>query len=357
MQRFVGELPDSPKIALLANDALGNFAISTSIARAIRLHYKPRLLDYYGGERTKELEEPCCSKDNGLFNWRCSVLGKNFAESVENAISRKKTIDGYDLVFNIESSQAHSSLAALLGNESLVCGPCLSPDGRGLWEYPLDERGDLWRDKNWISEKITNTYPFIQTGFIAEIFIRLAYIDPITNAPWRGGIPKYEFPSANPRIEIPDVLISMGASLSNKLWSIEKWREVLVHITQSGKEIGLLGAPPKRQQEFYGSYDSEQQLVDEELVKDLRGKLTLPEVIGAIERCELVVTLDNGIMHFSAFYDKPTLALFRKDIHRLWAPPNPNLQIISTSTDEVKDISVEEVLHAIEKIKNVSVKI
>lgn len=356
MQRFVGELPDSPKIALLANDALGNFAVSTCIARAIRLHYKPRLIDYYGGERTKELEEACCSNDNGLFNWRSSVFGKSFAESIENVISRKKAINGYDLVFNIEFGHAHCCVTAILGNDSLVCGPCLSPDGRGLWEYPLDERGNLWRDKNWVSENITKTYPFIQTGFIAEIFIRLAYIDPMPNAPWRGGIPKYEFPSANPKTKTPDVLISMGASLSNKLWDVEKWRKVLIHIMQSGKEVGLLGAPPKRQQEFYGSYDNEQKLVNEGLVQDLRGKLTLPEVIGAIERCELVLTLDNGIMHFSAFYDKPTLALFRQDIHRLWAPPNPNLQVIATDTDEVKDISVEEVLNALEKIKNTFVK-
>lgn len=357
MQRFVGELPHRSKIALLANDALGNFAISTSIARAIRLHYKPVLIDYYGGERTKELEEPCCSDEHGLFNWRCSVFGKDFAETIENAISRKKAINGYDLVFNIESSQAHSSLAAVLGSDSLVCGPCLSPDGRMLWEYSLDERGDLWRDKNWVSENITKTYPFIQTGFIAEIFIRLAYIDFMPNMPWRGGIPRYEFPATKPKMKTPDVLISMGASLSNKLWDVEKWREVLIHITQSGKEVGLLGAPPKRQQEFYGSYDNEQKLVNEGLVQDLRGKLTLPEVIGAIERCELVLTLDNGIMHFSAFYDKPTIALFRKEIHRLWAPPNPNLHVITTNTDEVKDISVEDVLHTLEKIRNTFVEI
>jgi len=347
MKRYTGEtLPSGAKIALLVNDALGNFAIATPLAQVIRRAHPDGILDFYGGTRTEELESAAVESLR-LYDWRCGIVGRPLRISIEEALLRKSQIGGYDLVVNLEHSHAHMALAALLGEGGFVCGPCLSPDGRGPWAFPEDERGDLWRDTRWASDDLAERYSFLSTGFIGEIFVRLAYLEPVSDAPWPGGLPRYLFPSEAPSFDTPKALISTGGSLAHKLWPMEKWAALL---REWGAKPGLIGAPPMRQAQFYHSAESEEILVQEGLVEDLRGKLTLPEVVGAIERAEIVVTLDNGILHFAAAFDKPTVGLYRREVIPLWAPPNPNLLALSRDAG-VAAIPVEEVLQAVREIQ------
>jgi heptosyltransferase-1 len=199
-------------------------------------------------------------------------------------------------------------------------------------------------------------YPFLATPFIGEIFVRLAYIDPIENAEWAGGIPSYLFPSSPPSIDVPDTLIATGASLPEKLWPAEKWESTAKRLRDAGLRVGLLGAPPKRQREFYHSDDGDERLVRGGLCDDLRGRLSLPEVVGALERAKLVVTLDNGILHFAAASNRPTVGLFRRDISRLWAPPNPNLIVLTPRDGPVAMIPESEVWSAIDQAVRVAAK-
>ncbi|MGI8923937.1 MAG: glycosyltransferase family 9 protein, partial [Fimbriimonadales bacterium] len=304
MHRFAGQpLPHRPSIALMANDALGNFAICTPLAQGLIAQYPGCTLDFYGGERTAELESA-----GTLFSWRTSVHGTPFSESAVRGAKRRDELGGYDLVVSIEAGHANRALAALLATgETLVCGPCLSPDSRGVWEFPQDERGDLWRDMKWTAEDVADRYTFLETSFIGEMFYKLAYIPPLEDAPWPGGLPRYSFPVEEPPSAMPDVLISTGGTLPEKLWPVEKWRNMLREL---GERVGLLGAPPQRQREFYHSDEDEQSLVDEGLAEDLRGKLTLPQVVGALAGADLVITIDNGILHFAVANDVPTVGLY-----------------------------------------------
>ena len=361
MQRFTGQkLREIPRIALTANDSLGNFAICTPLGQALKQFYPGCSIDFYGGERTAELERACVQissseKDQTgtipapLFAWRSSLHGCTFASAARKALARREEIGGYDLVINIESGATDRAFAALLGEGAFVCGPCLSPDSRTDWEFPADERGDLWRDKGWIADDLTERYSFLKTGFIGEIFIRLAYIDPIQDAPWPGGIPRYSLPSEKPNRFIPDVLISTGGTLPEKLWPLTKWRELLEWLRSMDVTVGLLGAPPKRQREFYHSVEDEGTLVADGLVEDLRGSFTLPKVVGAVTQSRLVVTIDNGILHFAAANDVPTVGLYRPGYDRLWAPPNPNLVRVLPKEGGVDRVQVDQVRQAAER--------
>ncbi|MCH8275828.1 MAG: hypothetical protein IH851_13685 [Armatimonadetes bacterium] len=358
MERYTGRpLPEAPKIALTANDALGNFAVCTPLAQALR-HFHPGCrIDFYGGERTAELErasarlplgEGGLGGDDALFEWRASLHGRPFAAAAREALRRRDEIGGYDLVINVEAAPANRSLAALIGEGAFVCGPSLAPDSRGEWDFPDDERGDLWREKRWVDEDLPERYSFLETGFISELFIRLAYMGPIPDAPWTGGIPRYCLPSEEPGRPIPELLISTGATLPKKLWPVSKWRELLTWTREQGMKAGLLGAPPKRQQEFYHSDRDEQALVDEDLVEDLRGKLSLPQVVGALSRARLVITIDNGILHFAAANDVTTIGLYRRGFDRLWSPPNPNLARLTPETGDVASIETGAVFEKVE---------
>lgn len=343
MERYRGQpLPPAPRIALVVNDALGNFAIATPLARAMKRLHPECTIDYYGGTRTSELEVASVGP-GALFDWRCDALGTSPAALFEAARTRMSDGGPYHIVLNLEASELHRALAAVLGEDGFVCGPCIAPDGRGPWDYSDDERGDLWRDRNWASDDLAERYSFLETGFIAEVFLRLAYVPPLPDAEWPGGVPKYALPAAEPPVSTPPILISTGATLPEKTWPVERWAELLRDLPQP---CGLLGAPPKRQERFYHSAGSEELLVNEGLVQDLRGKLTLPEVVGAVAKAELIVTVDNGILHFAAAFDRPTVGLYRREVIKLWAPPNPNLVPLS-SKDGVAQIPLDEVRAAV----------
>jgi ADP-heptose:LPS heptosyltransferase len=332
MRRFTGErLPASPRIAVMTNDALGNFVVVTPLLQMLREEYSTAALDYYGGTRVAEL-----AGTSSLVDRYYDVHGvspRAFAESLP---------DVYQLVVNVErSAWAKAAAAMLAGEEGLVCGPCIDQEGRGDLPYADDTRGDLWRDEEWIAEDITKRYPFLRSGFIGEIFCRLAYLD--------GPAPGYLVPRSEPSQAVPDVLVSTTASLAWKLWPIDRWQALVRDVRARDLTVGLLGAKPKQQEKYWEGAGLEAAVV-EAGAEDLRGRFTLPEVVGAIDRARLVATIDNGISHFACATDTPTVGLFRHGIHRLWAPPAENLRLVEPGKDrQVSDIEYETVWSAVEE--------
>lgn len=329
MKRYSGaELPSKPKIALISNDALGNFAVATPVAQLLRSNLDPTSLIYFGGQRIQEL----------------ATLSPLFDESIvfhglepETACKLPQQHGSFDLVLNIESSPASKMLAAALAGESgYVAGPSVGEGSRGDLPFPDDPEGRLWEDRHWIAEDIREKYPFLNSGFIAEIFCRCAYLV--------GPLPKYRIPSVEPGTKISDVIISTSASLESKLWARGSWKEVVRRIRDTGRLVGLVGAAPGAQSRFWNDGDTESALIAEGLVEDWRGRLSLAEVVGALKNAELVLSLDNGIMHFAVASGVQVVALFRYGIHRLWAPPYDNLHVITPAEGiPVDRISVDEV--------------
>jgi ADP-heptose:LPS heptosyltransferase len=66
-------------------------------------------------------------------------------------------------------------------------------------------------------------------------------------------------------------------------------------------------------------------------VQDLRGRLTLPEVAGALAQARAFVTVDNGLMHVAAAVGTPTVAIFGASPRRLWAPPVSCVRVLEPS--------------------------
>lgn len=330
MFRYTGICPDRPKIAVIANDAIGNFVVATPLLQMLRRELNPALIHYYGGVRTLELQA-----ESTLFEGHFPLHGKGIRAAFEWSERQE-----YDLIVNVEQgSLARATAGVLAGPETLVCGPCLAE--RAELPFPEDMQGDLWRDQTWIAPDLVDRYPFLQSGFIAEIYARLAYLS--------GDIPAYQVPMAEPQGEVPDVLIATSASLPDKLWPLEKWMQVLSELHATGHTVGVLGAKPTVQKEFWKGASLEDALVEAQLCHDLRGSLTLPEVAGALSSAKAVLTLDNGILHLACATSTPVVGLFRWGIHRLWAPPVANLTVLTPDEDSFVDtIEVGQVLEALE---------
>jgi heptosyltransferase-3 len=333
MRRYRGEkLPAAARIAVLTNDALGNFVVATPLLQMLREKHAPSALDYYGGTRIIELAEA-----SDLIDTAFPLHG-----SAPRALALSLPT-AYDLVVNVErSAWAKCAAAMLVGNSGYVCGPCLDAEGRDDLPFADDARGRLWNDPKWIAEDITVRYPFLASGFIGEIFCRLAYLD--------GSIPAYRLPQRAPSGAVPDVLISTAASLPEKLWPIDRWRRLVRTLRERGLTIGLLGAKPQQQEKYWEGAELEAGVI-EAGAADLRGRFTLPEVVGAISRARIVVTIDNGIVHFACATDTPTVGLFRNGIHRLWAAPAGNLRLIEPGQErQVCDVPYGTVWGAVEEV-------
>jgi ADP-heptose:LPS heptosyltransferase len=327
MPRYEGQgLPESPRIAVIANDAIGNFVVATPLLQMLRRELKPTHIHYYGGIRTLEMQEA-----SDLFEWSYPLHGRSFGDAC-------RAVPGpYDLVVNVERTENAMAMAAFLeGPETYICGPCLGP--RGPMPFPEDDRGDLWRDQEWISPEITSRYPFLTTGFIGEMYTRLAYL--------KGPVPGYRVPT-EPTSSPCDVLVATSASLPDKLWPVTKWVTIFERLRAAGLKVGLIGAKPSVQKAYWEGESDEDQMVVSGLVADLRGEYTLPQVAGILASCKLVLTLDNGILHLACAGGRPVVGLFRNGIHRLWAPPHPELEVLIPPLGEpVSEIELETVWEA-----------
>lgn len=310
MRRYAGEdLGDAPKIAVVTNDALGNFIVATPLMQMLRARHSPSALDYYGGVRVQEFAEASSLIDR--FVPMYGTDPRAFAAGL---------CEPYDLVVNVEATAYAKCAAAMLtGTQGSVCGPCLDAEGRLDLPFPNDQQGALWQDEEWIAADLVERYPLLTTGFIGEIFCRLAYLE--------GVLPGYQVPTEPPGVEVPDVILSCSASLEAKLWPKESWLGLHSALKDRGLSVGVVGAKPSDQGRFWLGAEAEDALVSEGAC-DMRGRLSLPQVAGAIAMARSVVSLDNGILHLACSTDTQTVGLYRNGIHRLWAPPAPELRVI-----------------------------
>lgn len=360
MKRYAGEaLEPGFRVAVVANDALGNFVVSTPLLQMLRSAGAGHVA-YFGGKRTWEFiaasdtplscaGEPgsiadSAAEERGRGRGDGSLIDYGFPLFGPEPSEALKALSGdYDLVVNIEVSMlAKVAAAGLAGSRGFVAGPSLGLEGRGELPYPDDEVGQLWADPDWTASDLTQRYPSLKSGFIGEIFCRGAHL--------KGDVPPYRVPEAEPSHPIPDVLIATSASLPEKLWTLDGWRESLMYLRAKGKSCGLIGAKPSDQGRYWQGAMLEDRLVSEGLVEDLRGAFTLPQVVGALRKCTAVLTLDNGILHLACAAEKPTVGLFREGIHRLWAPPSPHLTVLIPEPEQaVAMIEPNRVIAELEK--------
>lgn len=327
MDRYRGEpLGDGPRVAVIGNDAIGNFVVLTPLFQMLREELTPASLDYYGGTRVRELADA-----SDLLDQTFPLHGTAPRDFLHVAADRR-----YDLVINVERGAWAQAAAAVLSDKGTkVCGPCLDPEGRGPWSHPGDERGKLWEDQAWLSPEITSTYPFLKSGHISEIFCRLAYRD--------GTVPRYALPSGDLG-ERFDVIFATAASEADKLWPVENWIAAARFLQDKGLSVALVGAKPADQGKYWKGASDEEELLRQTGIVDRRGAWRLPEVVGALHQARLVLTLDNGVLHMAASGPAQIVGLFRNGYPRLWAPRLPTLYAVESPLGEpVTAISWSEI--------------
>ncbi len=318
MQRFEDQpLGDRPHLAVLFQDKLGGFVVATPLLRGLKEKYPNAILDYFGGDRTIELESACPYIDQ-----RYSLYGPSDAvRGLSHFINERERCFGpYDLAINLDFNPVNAVAVTLL-DPRYVVGRCFQADGRR--ELPdgtslldrLQQQSTFWAGEDFLARYSG----VVQSNFIGEIFCRLARVETDYH--------RTEVPIASPPMSVPDVLIATGGTRSAKLWGAAAWIELVDYLTAASLTVGLLGAAPTIQRAAYGAGDIESAILSATSLVDLRGAMTLPQVAGALKLARGCVTIDNGIMHLASAVQTPTVAIFGASPWELWAPSVPWLHL------------------------------
>jgi len=318
VERFYDQpLREKPHLAVLFADKLGGFVVATALFRGLNEKYPGLTLDYFGGERTAELEEAC-----PYIQSRFSLYGRPGALRALPAYlaEREAAAGSYDLAINLDFNPLNAIVAATI-DPRYVVGKCMQPDGRKELAWGTTLREEIQSPRTyWAGESFLSRFDeVLDSNYIGEIFCRISYVETDFHRP--------EVTVADPGVAIPDVLIATGATRSTKLWPFVQWKQFVKLCEGIGLSVGVLGAAPKLQKAAYGSADTDERLLAETGLLDLRGMFTLPQVCGALARARVCVSIDTGPMHMATAVGTPTVAIFGGSPWDLWAPRADHLQL------------------------------
>jgi ADP-heptose:LPS heptosyltransferase len=309
------DLGPRPHIAVLFCDHIGDFVVATPLMRGLRERFPDLVLDYFGGEATRELEEA-----SRLVDARYSLFGRPDAMDVLPSFlaERRAAAGSYALAVNLEADPKAAAACQLIDPAYLVSS-FLEPGEQG--EADALSGIDRLKSDVWNRPDLLRDYPELTSQYITEIFCRLARVETdyaVTEAP-----------AQEPRLAVPPVLLSTGGNRTAKLWPTAHWLEVAEWLREHHVEAGLLGPPPERRVAYHANE------VDDALLRtgvaDLRGRLSLPEVAGALRAARAFVTVDSGLLHLGIAVGAPTIGLFGASPVRLWAPPVAHATILHPS--------------------------
>ena len=333
MERFAGQpLGANAKILVLGTPKLGNFVVLTPLLRALKRNNPTCELWYRGSERTADLEEACPWIDHRLESDPPLDSQTNIPEDTNWAVA-------IDLLINADAHNAASAELASRMAPRYVVGQAL---GVETGEHPLQQ---LALDPGWAQPDLLERYgDWLKSGSIRELHCRVCWLA-------ADDAERVELPWRPPEILIPAVLIAVNGEREAKLWPLDHWLELLSLIRHrlgiQPSEVGLVGAAPPASPQGSGHHGegkgvSRGLVIEAALVRagvqDLRGKLSLTELMGAFRGCDLAICVDSGPLHLAAAAGCPTVAIFGTDAaglgaspQRLWAPRQASVTLATSS--------------------------
>ncbi len=311
MRRFQDQdLGPRPRIVVLGAAKLGNYVVLQPLLRGLRHKYPGARLTYVGSQRTRELE-----RLNPWIDASLPLAEQGPAALPALALWRRTVAErgqdgGVDLVINADGHSPHTAAWAQALAPRFVVGAAPIPPG----DHPLQA---LALDPHWASPSLVGRYPgWIASNSIRELQCRIAFVDT--------DFERVELPWEPPPPGLPPVLIAVNGERSAKLWPLENWLALLERLRRemglAAGAIGLIGGPPPAEPRQAGDR-MERALLARAGLRDLRGRLSLPALVGALAHSRLCIAVDSGPLHLAAAAGCPTVALFGTDAEGIGASP------------------------------------
>lgn len=149
--------------------------------------------------------------------------------------------------------------------------------------------------------------------------------------------------------------VHISARKPSQRWEISRFAKMIkrLHEKEPDAVFLLFWAP--------GSQFNRQHPGDDEKAAELQAQLaglpiypcmtqSLSELIAGLSLCERIICSDGGAMHLAAGLGKPIVALFGKSDAQHWHPWGVPHVVLQPPSLDVKDISVEQVLAALDSL-------
>jgi lipopolysaccharide heptosyltransferase II len=158
----------------------------------------------------------------------------------------------------------------------------------------------------------------------------------------------------------PFVVLFPGASIPERRWGAQKFRDVVLALANAGVASVIVG----------GGEDADEgaKIVTGTPGLNLAGQTSLPETAALIDQSSVLVSGDSGVLHLGAALGKPTVSLFGPGIVKKWAPRGPQHIVLnknlpcspctkfgytlecSSGAPCLQEITVEEVAESVLKL-------
>lgn len=203
----------------------------------------------------------------------------------------------YDLVIDTEQWHRLSAVVARLIHSELKIG------------FATNERKRLFN--------IAVSYS--QEDYEADSFLRL--LEPLGVGEQEVGYPFLDVPEQSakraeemlaPLAGRPFVTLFPGASIPERRWGAEKFRELAAWLNDRELQAVVVGGGQDRA--------AGEKILAGSRGLNLAGQTSLPETAAVLKRSRLLVSGDSGVLHLAVGLGIPTVSLFGPGIAAKWAP-------------------------------------
>lgn len=138
----------------------------------------------------------------------------------------------------------------------------------------------------------------------------------------------------------PRIALHLGSGSQKKTWAVENWRQVTEAIRQVHPETDLVLITGEAERERGTSTEGFN-------ATEHWDSLPLPQLADHLSTCDLFLGHDSGISHLAAACGVPCVVLFGPTDPRLWAPPQPTVQVIQAEEGDWARLSPEKVIESV----------
>ncbi|MBI4418398.1 MAG: glycosyltransferase family 9 protein [Ignavibacteriales bacterium] len=316
------------RILFIRQDRIGDVLVSTPLFAALKERYPDYTIDIVLSRNNHFVLE------NSPHVRRRWVYTKGLLSSLR--LLRRIRAEHYDFVVDLMDNPSATSTVILL-----LAG--------GRWNVGL-EKENAYAYDIIVPMKSRKESHIVER--IAEL-LRPFGIDPATvNLRVRYTIGEKaerevsEFLESGRYAEGPKVGINISAGSDTRFWGVPNYRELLRRLTSAFPGLSFI---------LLGKGEDRQRLL--EIAEGVPQTIAAPETsfdgfAAWISRLSILITPDTSAVHLAAAFDIPSVVLYvqsNPDL-RIWEPYRSLSEALVTTVDDLKTISVSDVVEAFERL-------
>jgi len=290
------------RVLILKFGGMGEALLARSLVEHLRQRHSDMTFDFLVEKRT--LETMKCGSDGNVLIYAPRTDGAGRALSILRQIRRRR----YDAVIDFEQCSMLTAAFARATSIPYRIG-FIPADGGPRTRFfthgvTLREENSMWKGFLQLGRMLDPSLPESLST------VPLPYSDELQrwrNEWWRTNLGQ----QAGPVVALH---LGVGPSAQYRRWPLECFSELAARLTRNGGAVVLTGA-------------KDEETLISDFKKMFRGPVVeavnldqLAHTAAILERCDLLVSNDTGVMHLGAAMGTPTVGLYGASNPAWWAP-------------------------------------